>query len=134
MKKAASVITSILILSGTLAGSAIAAEPIKIAAIFAKTGVAAEMDVVYFPAVDFAVAELNHRGGLLGRLVEVVEIDDQSTPLGAKEAAEQAVKLNVTAVIGASWSSHSMALAPVLQNTGIPMISPVSTSPKVTLL
>jgi branched-chain amino acid transport system substrate-binding protein len=36
------------------------------------------------------------------------------------------------AVIGADWSSHSLALAPILQESGIPMISPVSTNPKVT--
>ena len=33
----------------------------------------------------------------------------------------------------AAWSSHSLGMAPVLQHAGIPMISPVSTNPKVTL-
>ncbi|MCK5311425.1 MAG: ABC transporter substrate-binding protein, partial [Desulfobacteraceae bacterium] len=42
------------------------------------------------------------------------------------------VKLQVTGVIGAAWSSHSLAMAPVLQNAKIPMITPGSTNPQVT--
>ena len=37
-------------------------------------------------------------------------------------------------MIGASWSSHSLAMAPVLQAARIPMISPFSTNPQVTLV
>jgi len=40
----------------------------------------------------------------------------------------------VAAVIGAAWSSHSLGIAPVLQKRQIPMISPISTNPKVTLI
>jgi branched-chain amino acid transport system substrate-binding protein len=132
MKKAVSVITSVLIFSGILAGFATAAEPIKIAAIFAKTGIAAEDNLPSLQFVALAVEEINRQGGILGRKVLVIEIDNQSTPLGSKEAALQAVRLNVTAVIGPDWSSHCMAAAPVLQEAGIPMISPLATSPEVT--
>jgi branched-chain amino acid transport system substrate-binding protein len=38
----------------------------------------------------------------------------------------------VLAVIGAHWSSHSLAMAPILQKARIPMISPGSTNPEVT--
>ena len=55
-----------------------------------------------------------------------------STAIGSKRAAQQAVEEQVVAVIGASWSSHSLAMAPVLQEAKIPMISPVSTNPRLT--
>lgn len=107
--------------------------PITLAAVFAKTGVASHMDFLHFRGVSLAVDEINEHGGLLGRSVEVVELDTQSTPLGAKHAAQKAIDLNVTAVIGASWSAQSLAMAPLLQIAAVPMISPSSTHPELTL-
>ncbi len=112
-----------------------AAESVKIAAIFAKTGPAVVVPGLRpeFNSVRLAVKELNDSGGLLGHPIEVLEFDNKSTALGAKQAAEEAVKARVLAVIGATRSSHSLGMAPVLQAAGIPMISPVSTNPEVTL-
>ncbi|MCG8611363.1 MAG: ABC transporter substrate-binding protein [Pseudomonadales bacterium] len=107
-------------------------ETIKIGAIFAKTGAAASANLHHFQAARFAVDEINARGGLLGRTVELLEFDNASTPIQSKLAAKKAVDSGVIAVIGASWSSHSLAIAPVLQTAGIPMISPDSTNPEVT--
>ncbi|MCP4401372.1 MAG: ABC transporter substrate-binding protein [bacterium] len=111
---------------------AIAAEPVKIAAIFAQTGIAATNNAPYSQMIELAVEELNSQGGLLGRPVELILLDNKSTPLGSKLAAKKAVQLQVTAAIGAIWSSHSLAAGPVLQQAGIPMITPISTNPKVT--
>jgi branched-chain amino acid transport system substrate-binding protein len=108
--------------------------PIRIAAIFAKTGVAAEDNAPLFQGVSLAVEEINSQGGLLGRQLEVIELDNSSNFIGSKQAALKAVELDVVAIIGAAWSSHSLAIAPVLQQTQIPMISPISTNPKVTLI
>ncbi len=111
---------------------AIAAEPVKIAAIFAQTGIAAVNNAPYSQMIELAIEELNRKGGLLGRSVELILLDNKSTPLGSMSAAKKAVQLQATAVIGAIWSSHSLAAAPVLQQSGIPMITPISTNPKVT--
>ena len=116
----------------SFASSAIAAEPVKIAAIFAQTGIAAVNNAPYSQMIELATEELNRKGGLLGRSVELILLDNKSTPLGSMSAAKKAVQLQVTAVIGAIWSSHSLAAAPVLQQSGIPMITPISTNPKVT--
>lgn len=110
------------------------ADTVKIAAIFAKTGPAVVVRGVRpeFAAVEIAVRELNELGGLLGHPVEVLEYDNKSSALGAKQAAEEAIKAGVIAVIGSNRSSHSLGMAPVLQAAGIPMISPISTNPQVT--
>ena len=109
-----------------------ATEPIKIAAIFAKTGIAAVQNASYIQMVELAVEELNSQGGVLGVPVELIVLDNKSTPIGSTLAAKEAVRLQVTAVVGSGLSSHSLAVAPVLQQEGIPMITPVSTNPKVT--
>jgi len=128
-------ILMVLVLACWLCLPSQAAEPVKIAAIFAKTG---EAVVVRggvrpeFAAMGIAVGELNQGGGLLGHPIEVLEYDNKSSALGAKLAAEEAVKAGVIAVIGATRSSHSLGMAPVLEAAGIPMISPISTNPQLT--
>ena len=112
--------------------SSIAAEQVKIVAVFSKTGIAAIHNAPLIEMVKLAAEEINSEGGLLGHPVELIMLDNKSTPIGSKLAAEEAVRLGAAAVIGAHWSSHSLALAPTLQKTGIPMISPGSTNPKVT--
>ncbi len=109
------------------------ADPIRIAAIFAMSGEAKLGNLYYYQGIRLAVEEINETGGLSGRQLEVIELDNKSTAVGSKMAAMKAVRLDVAAVIGAAWSSHSLSMAPVLQQAGIPMISPASTNPKVTL-
>jgi branched-chain amino acid transport system substrate-binding protein len=108
------------------------AEPVKLGAVFSITGIAATHNEPLIEMVKLAADEINNEGGLLGRPVRLIILDNKSTPIGSRLAAEQAVRAKVAGVIGAHWSSHSLAVAPVLQQAGIPMISPGSTNPKVT--
>jgi branched-chain amino acid transport system substrate-binding protein len=105
---------------------------IKVAAIFAKTGEASQDNLELFEAVRFAVDEINASGGLHGRQIHLMEYDNQSTPIQSRIVARQAVKDGAVAVIGASWSSHSLAIAPFLQKMKIPMVTPDSTHPDIT--
>ncbi len=122
----------ILLLSLLLSRISLASETIRVAAIFAKTGEAAMGNAMTFNGLRFAMAEINNKGGLLGKTVELIEIDNRSTALGSKAAAEKAVKEGVQAVIGGARSSHAMAMAQVLQAAHIPMISPSATVPELT--
>lgn len=110
-----------------------ALESVKLALIYAETGIAALENKPAVGAARIAVEEINHQGGLLGRPLELILIDNKSTPLGSKEAAEKAIALKATTVIGAFRSSHSLPIAKSLQAAGIPMISPSSTKPAITL-
>ena len=111
---------------------ALAAEPATIAAIFSKTGIAAASNADTIAGVELAVEEINRQGGVLDRPLKLIVLDNRSTPIDSAIAAQEAVRLQSMAVIGADWSSHSLAIAPVLQKAEIPMISPGSTNPKVT--
>ena len=87
----------ILCLAGLFSLSAIASEPVKIAAIFATTGIAAEDNGLYLQMVQLAVEEINSHGGMLGRPVELIILDNKSTPIGSAQAAKEAVQLQATA-------------------------------------
>ena len=115
------------------AGAAARGEaPIRVASIFAHTGVAADDNAFSIQGAREAAEELNARGGVLGRKLELIELDDLSTPIGAKIAAENAVRNQVTAIIGAAWSSHTLAMAPIAQASRTPLISTISTNGEIT--
>lgn len=107
-------------------------EPIRIASAFSATGPLSTQNVWSFSVVRLAARTVNAQGGVLGRPIELIELDTQSTPLDARQAALEAVRAGVTAMIGPSFSSQAMAMGPVLQEAGIPMIGTNTTAPAVT--
>ncbi len=106
--------------------------PIRIGLIFSMSGLGQEASGDVLQGARLAVEEINHDGGVAGRPLDVLRLDDQSTPIGARQAALKAVEAGVSAVVGTSWSSLSLVIAPILQQAGIPMVSHGSTHPDVT--
>ncbi len=83
--------------------------------------------------VRLAIDEINAKGGILGKKIELKTLDDQSKPEEAKTVATTlAADPSIVAVIGEVASGRSIAAAPVFEHAGIPMISPSSTNVKVT--
>jgi len=106
---------------------------IPVGAYAALTGGEAAFGTATINGVKIAADEINAAGGVLGRQIRLVIEDDQGR---AEEAASVVTKLiaasNVAALIGENSSSQSLAAAPIAQKSGVPMISPSSTNPKVT--
>jgi branched-chain amino acid transport system substrate-binding protein len=109
-----------------------AEEAIDIAAIYALTGPAAEANAYALRGVGYAVDEVNKQDGVSGKKINLFMLDNQSTPIGSTLAAKRAAAAKVVAIVGPDWSSHSLAVARVAQDAGIPMISSLSTNPDVT--
>jgi len=84
--------------------------------------------------IALAVEEINRAGGIGGQKIRVITEDDQSK---AEEAANAVTKLissnDVVAILGEVASSSSLAAAPICQSNKVPMITPSSTYPAVTL-
>ena len=97
------------------------------------TGKEATFGISAHEGTKLAIEELNAAGGLLGKPVQLLTEDDQSK---AGEPANVVNKLiskdGVVAVLGEVASSRSLEAAPICQQSGVPMISPASTNPKVT--
>ncbi len=80
-----------------------------------------------------AVEEINAAGGIKGKKVRVITLDNQGKPEEAATAVTKLITQNkVIAVLGEVASSRSLAMAPIAQQYKIPMVSPSSTNPKVT--
>jgi branched-chain amino acid transport system substrate-binding protein len=105
---------------------------INIAAIFSLTGQAANGNRSSVVGTRIAVDEINASGGLLGQRVNLIVLDNMSSPIGASLAANQAAAAGAAFIVGAAWSSHSLPIAEVAQSNRIPMISNLSSTPKLT--
>lgn len=106
---------------------------IKVGEIGSMTGSEATFGISTHHGIELAFQKINAEGGVKGKKLVLVSMDDQSKP---DEAATAVTKLitqdHVTALLGEVASSRSMAMAPIAQQHKIPMISPSSTNPKVT--
>jgi branched-chain amino acid transport system substrate-binding protein len=83
--------------------------------------------------IRLAVEEVNARGGIKGKQLDVKTYDDQGKPEEAAVAATRLVTQDkVTVLLGEVASSRSLAMAPIAEANKVPMISNASTNPKVT--
>jgi branched-chain amino acid transport system substrate-binding protein len=105
---------------------------IEIGVIVAQSGKADSYGRAAIEGAQLAADEINQSGGVLDHRLKLVIFDNQSTALYARQAAFKAVARHVSGVVGSIWSTHSLAVAAVLQAHHIPMISPGSTAPEVT--
>ncbi len=81
-----------------------------------------------------AFDELNAAGGISGRLIKVIATDDKNDPTEAANAGAKLIDMDrVVAVVGSVSSKCSSPLSDKCQASKVPMISPTSTNPKVTV-
>lgn len=130
--KSQSIRTMILAL-GMLVSQSLAAEPIKIGHLASLTGTEATFGQSCDRGVSMAMEEKNAAGGVLGRPIEIVVVDDQSKNQEVANCMKKLIQQDkVVAVIGEIASSNTIAAAPSAQSAKIPLVSPGSTNPEVT--
>jgi len=99
------------------------------------TGEAATFGLASHNGMDLAVGEWNAKGGVLGKQIKLSFADDKGDPAeGATVFTKLIEQDKVSAIVGTVMSKVSLAGAPICQNAKVPMISPTSTNPKVTLV
>jgi branched-chain amino acid transport system substrate-binding protein len=141
-KKFASLFLATSLLAGVLAGcssgdegsSSKGGDTIKIGANLELSGAVASYGSSEAEAIDLAVEEINAAGGIDGKKIELIKVDNKSD---AAEATSAAIKLTnqdkVTAIIGAATSGNSVAQVQIATDNKTPMISPSGTSTTVTV-
>jgi branched-chain amino acid transport system substrate-binding protein len=84
-------------------------------------------------AAELAVEEINARGGIRGRPLELVERDDYADPDSAVFVATDLYEAGVSAVIGHLFSGTTIAASPVYNGGSDPVaaISPSSSAPEI---
>ena len=123
MKKLISTaLVSFALLSST--GAAFAAAPIKIGALFAVTGPASFLGEPERNSAQMVVDEINKAGGVRGHKLELITYDTGGDATKAVQLANKLIKNDhVFAIIGPSTTGDTMAVIPVVEKAGIPLIS-----------
>ncbi|GAB4360941.1 MAG: ABC transporter substrate-binding protein [Kiloniellaceae bacterium] len=102
---------AVLAASFAMTGGVQAADPIKIGDINSYKNLPA-FTIPYKQGVDLAVEEINAKGGVLGRPLEVISRDDQGKPGEAVRYAEELfAKEEVVMITGSFFSHVGLALA-----------------------
>lgn len=102
--------------------------PIRIGAILSLTGPAAPFGIPERTAANVALDKINKEGGVKGRKLELVIVDDKTNPTEAARAAQRLISSEkVVAIIGASTGSGTLALAPVAARNKVPVLAPNGT-------
>ena len=106
---------------------------VKVGVIQPLTGSVAYNGTTAVNGARLALDEINARGGVLGRKVELVVEDGQCRPANSVSAAEKLIQRDkVVAILGAFCSSATLAVMPVAQSSMIPLITGVSSAPSLT--
>jgi branched-chain amino acid transport system substrate-binding protein len=146
MRKIGAILLSVLLAGGLLAGCGNNADnttaeggntgggTIKIGADLEITGGQASFGDSALKGAKLAVKEINDAGGVLGKKLELIEADNASKSEEATRAAQKLITTNkVVAIIGATTSTNTLGIVPVVQEKGIPLVSSSATNPKVTV-
>jgi branched-chain amino acid transport system substrate-binding protein len=116
-----------------LSMSAMAAEPIKIGVSGPFTAGSAPMGVSMRDGVRLAVAEINAKGGVLGRQLQTVERDDEAKPERGVQIAQELInKEHVVATVGYINTGVALASQRFYQQAKIPVMNNVATGSVIT--
>lgn len=111
----------------------VAGDTYKIGAILPLTGDAAAYGEPGRNAEQLAVDEINASGGVNGKKLEIIFEDGKCNGKDATNAMQKLVNVDkVQFVIGGFCSSESLAAGAVATASKVPLLSPGSTSPKLT--
>ncbi|MGA9664921.1 MAG: ABC transporter substrate-binding protein [Gallionella sp.] len=113
--------------------SAFAAEPIKIGVSGPFTGGSSPMGISMLDGVKLAVSEINAKGGVLGRKIDLIERDDQADNSRGLQVTQELVnKEGVVASVGFINTGVALTAQRVYEEAKIPVINNVATGSKVT--
>jgi len=118
--------------AGLLMSAGAHAETIKIAIAGPFTGAVTQYGAMVKEGVDTAVEMINASGGVLGKQLETVIMDDGCEPKQGPVVANRVVNDGIHYVVGHVCSGATIAATNIYDSEGVVMVSPSATAPAVT--
>jgi len=126
-------VRSIVVATALVVGAgAVGAQNIPIAVVGPLTGSNAALGEQMKRGAEMAVADINAKGGVLGKKLELIVADDACDPKQAVAAANDVVGKKVVFVAGHYCSSSSIPASAVYNEAGVLQMTPASTNPALT--
>jgi branched-chain amino acid transport system substrate-binding protein len=114
----------LLIVCFMFSAPVLAAETLRIGALFSITGPASFLGEPERNTLEMLVKEANAKGGVKGHKLELVVYDTQGDATKAVQLATKLIKNDkVSIIVGPSTTGETMAVIPVVEKEKIPMIS-----------
>jgi branched-chain amino acid transport system substrate-binding protein len=112
------------LLATVLTGAAFAQSgaPIKLANVAELSGGGATVGTNWKNGIDLAIEEINAKGGVLGRKLEVTHADSQSNPGVARAQVQKALDSEPYVLLGPGYSGSVKVTAPLAAEAGIAQI------------
>lgn len=107
-------------------------DTIKLGVAGAHSGDLASYGLPTVNAAKLVVADINARGGINGKQVELLVEDDVCKPEVATNTATKLVSSGVDVVLGHICSGATKAALPIYKNAGVIVMSPSATNPELT--
>src|ERR1700755_118048 len=124
---------SLMALAAVLLGGAAEAQTIKIGVNEPLTAAFAASGTYVVNGAKIAADEINAKGGILGKQIELVIEDNKSNPTEAAAVAEKLITSDKTPIMMGAWgSSLTLAVMPKLMEYETPMVVETSSSSKIT--
>ncbi|MGA6927123.1 MAG: branched-chain amino acid ABC transporter substrate-binding protein [Desulfosarcina sp.] len=113
-------------------GAAMAADTIKLGVAGAHSGDLASYGLPTVKAAELVVKDINAKGGILGKQVELLVEDDVCKPEIATNTATKLISEDVDVVLGHICSGATKAALGIYKDSNIPLMSPSATNPELT--
>ena len=125
-------LASVLALVAVFAVSGAAADTIKLGVGGAHSGDLASYGLPSVKAAELVVKDINAKGGILGKQVELVVEDDVCKPEVATNTATKLVDQGVRVVLGHICSGATKAALSIYKKANVIAMSPSATNPELT--
>jgi branched-chain amino acid transport system substrate-binding protein len=108
------------------------AQDIKMGVIAGMSGPGTSYGIGIRQGAEMAIKEINAAGGIKGRKISLVVVDDASNPAQSVTAMQRLASEGVDLIVGGWGSSQVLANMEVAERSGIPYIVVGATNPKIT--
>lgn len=126
------IVVAAMVICGTATVTYATEDTIKIGVAGAHTGDLASYGIPSVNAAKLVVREINARGGILGKQVELLVEDDACKPEVATNTATKLVSEGARVVMGHICSGATKAALGIYKDAGIICMSPSATNPALT--
>jgi branched-chain amino acid transport system substrate-binding protein len=130
---------AVMVIAGTMvsmgiATAAMAAETVRIGLSAALTGPAAFVGVSIRRGAEMAIDSINAKGGINGKMIELIIRDDEHKPVKTVANHRELVEREkVVAMLGTTNSAAMLATAPIINDElKVPIVCPATDATKIT--
>jgi branched-chain amino acid transport system substrate-binding protein len=106
-----------------IAGAALADDTVQIPCVCELSGAGAVAGTNFHDGAHMAVDEINAAGGILGKKIEMTDMDTQTDPMTSRALVQKAIDSGAYVIMGTVYSGSTIVNMIVAQQAGVPQFT-----------